>query len=85
MTIRFLIGIILVVFFGIDLAISFCKGISNLPTSFTEWTCFPFYFSIFHPFVKKGFGMFKSIILRLIEFIGIVVGTIFIVLNIYCP
>lgn len=77
------VGIVLTIFFGVDFIVGvFIKGLSNLPTSFTEWWCFPFYISILNPLVSNGFGMAKASIFRVIEFIGIVVGIILIVLGV---
>ena len=76
MAVTFWIGLVLVIFFGIDIIGFFIFGLSRLPTSFTEWWCFPFYISILNPFVKDGFGMRIASFLRIAEFIGLVVGVV---------
>ena len=64
--------IILLIGLLVDLGLSFFFGLRDLPCSFTEWLCYPFYFTIAHPFVSDGFGMFPSLMMRLGEVVAVI-------------
>ena len=81
MIMSFWIGLVLVLIFGIDIICFFIFGLSRLPTSFTEWWCYPLYASVFYPVVKKGFSMRIASNIRILEFIGIITGIILIMLK----
>ncbi|MCQ2583292.1 MAG: hypothetical protein MJ160_05245 [Treponema sp.] len=81
MTITFWIGLAIIIFLGIDIIGFFCGGLSDLPTSFTEYWCYPLYYSFLYPMVKDGFGMFTASIIRIFEFLGIIAGVVLIMLH----
>lgn len=74
MNVRFIIGLALVIIFGLDLLVFFINALLHLPTGLTEWICYPFW-----PIIQDGFGMGIGMIIRFIEVVGIIVGVVLIV------
>lgn len=65
------IGLIMVIAFGIDLAVFFIASLLTLPTGFTSWVCYPFW-----PIIFTGVPMFFGILIRFLEIFGLIGGVI---------
>lgn len=73
MNVSFILGLVFILVCGFDLLYFFIYAFLHLPTGLTEGLCYPFWHII-----RKGFGMKISMIIRLVEIVGLIVGILLI-------